>query len=188
MTTMAPIAEGEIAALLAETAAGERESFSRLYDLTAPRLYGVIRRILPNPAQADDALQECYVKIWQKAGSFRPGQGSALGWLLAIARNQAIDERRRSQGRLQVVQAEPEIDMLADPADQTAQAERRHDMWRLQGCLKALPAERREMIVLAYHQGWSREELSRRFGRPVATVKAILRRSLMALKECLDAA
>ena len=174
--------------LLEASARGNREAFARLYDLTSARLFGIIRRILPNAEQAEDALQEAYVKIWQRAELFRPELGSGIGWMMTIARNQAIDLRRRSAERMSALSEEVDEATPSDDADPEALAVHSDSMTRLHSCLQELPTDRQQMIVLAYHQGWSREELSQRFQRPVTTIKTILRRSLMALKECLDAA
>lgn len=179
---------GSIEGLLGAVALGDRRAFAELYDQTAGRMFGVIRRILPNGEQAEDALQDAFVKIWQKASTYQPELGSAISWMMTIARHQAIDVRRRNGGRNPVPIDEVE-ETLADPAhDPAAAAEQMHSMRRLKDCLSGLPDDRQQMVLLAYHQGWSREELALRFQRPVTTIKTMLRRSLIALKDCLDAA
>jgi len=188
MDKLYPPADHSLEAKLAGVAMGDRMVFAQLYDLTSSRLYGIIRRILPNAEQAEDALQETYVKIWQRAGSFQPSLGPALAWMGTIARNQAIDLRRRSAERLSQLSEELDADRVADTADPEILTNQIQNARQLSKCLGGLPQDRRDMILLAYHQGWSREELARRFGRPVTTVKTILRRSLIALRACLDAA
>lgn len=177
---------GEIDDLLAKVAAGDRSAFARLYDLTSGKLFGVICRILPRAELAEDALQEAFVRIWQRASGYDASIASPMAWMATIARNQAIDLRRRFAERLSALSVEPDEQLPTGDPDPAALAEQSDDMMRLNGCLSHLSAERRDMILLAYHQGWSREELAERFKRPVTTVKTLLRRSLIALKECLD--
>lgn len=178
--------DGEIDELLARVARGDRAAFARLYDRTSGKLFGVVSRILPRGELAEDALQEAFVRIWQRASGYDASIASPMAWMATIARNQAIDLRRRFAERLSAMSVEPDEQLQAEGADPAAMAEQSDAMARLNGCLSHLTAERRDMVLLAYHQGWSREELAARFNRPVTTVKTLLRRSLIALKECLD--
>lgn len=178
--------DSELKSLLARVAEADRAAFSALYDRTAARLFGVISRILPRAELAEDALQEAFMRVWQKASTYDSAIASPMAWLATIARNQAIDHRRRFAERLSASAGEVDA-TLADSAPRPdALAEQSEDMKRLRRCLEHLPADRQEMVLLAYYQGYSREELSARFKRPVTTVKTLLRRSLIALKECLD--
>jgi RNA polymerase sigma-70 factor (ECF subfamily) len=175
----------ELIVLLSRVAAGDRAAFSSLYGRTSGKLFATIRRILSSETAAEDAVQEAFVRIWNRAGDFDRSLGSPIAWMTTIARHAAIDARRRGAERVSAASAElaPElIDNLADPA---TTGERFSAGPRLASCLEGLEVDRRGMVMLAYCHGWSREELSQRFDRPVATIKTILRRSLMALKECL---
>lgn len=174
--------EDEMARLLPRIAGGDRQAFTRLYDLSAGRLNAVIRRIVRRPELAEEALQETFVRIWQRAAQYEPAQARSLGWLAAIARNQAIDLKRRFAERVSdASDGEDEIN-ISIPAE----AENTLEFRRLRQCLGKLPEDRQHMVLLAYYQGFSREELAEKFKRPVTTVKTLLRRSLMSLRECLD--
>lgn len=170
-------------ALLARTAERDRGAFGQLYDLTKAKLFGVVRRILTRSDLAEEALQESYVRIWSHAERYDPGHGSAMTWMIAIARNQAIDLKRRSAERMAAGAVALDDVTLVSPG---TSAEESADLRKLRQCLSGLAADGRDMVLLAYHQGYSREELAEKFARPVATVKTILRRSLALLKECLD--
>lgn len=172
-----------LATLLGHTARGDRAAFSELYDLTKAKLFGVIRRILIRSDLAEEALQESYVRIWSHASRYDSSQAAVMTWMIAIARNQAIDLKRKANERVAASALALEDVTLAAPQ---ANADDSADLRRVRECLGGLNSEGRDMVLLAYHQGWSREELADRFGRPVATVKTILRRALAALKECLD--
>jgi RNA polymerase sigma-70 factor (ECF subfamily) len=145
----------------------------------------VVLRILPRAELAEDALQEAFVRIWQRASSYDKTVASPMAWMATIARNQAIDLRRRSVER--IAAASDEIDgMIPDPGlSPEAVAEQAGDWQRLIECMSGLPPDRRDMVLLAYRNGFSREELAARFRKPVTTVKTLLRRSLIALRECL---
>lgn len=172
-----------LAALLGKTGRGDRAAFSELYTLTNAKLFGVIRRILIRNDLAEEALQESYVRIWSNASRYDQGQASAMTWMIAISRNQAIDLKRKANERVAATAiALEDVELVAPQANADDSA----DLRGLRECLGGLAENGRDMVLLAYHQGYSREELSTRFNRPVATVKTILRRSLIALKECLD--
>jgi RNA polymerase sigma-70 factor (ECF subfamily) len=180
--------ENTLVDLMARVAKGDQQAFEKVYETTSGKLFGVISRILPRSEQAEDALQEAFVRIWQKASSFDASVASPMTWMMAIARNQAIDLRRRFAERVSQSSAELDPDLAADDPDPGQRAEISDALRRLKDCLSHLPRDRQQMVVLAYHQGWTREELAARFDRPVTTVKTLLRRSLMSLEECVDGA
>lgn len=180
------IMDSELRQLLAQVAQGDRTAFARVYDLVSGRLFGVIGRVLPRAELAEDALQETFVRIWQRAKSYDPAIASPMAWMATIARNQAIDLRRRSAERLSASSSELDETLADESPDPESQAEQAGELRRLSDCMEGLPSERQQMVLLAYRQGFTREELAERFKRPVTTVKTLLRRSLIALKECLD--
>ncbi len=190
--TFMPIAVGimdsELRQLLAQVAEADRAAFGRLYDLVSGRLFGVIGRILPRAELAEDALQETFVRIWQRAKSYDETIASPMAWMATIARNQAIDLRRRSAEKLSAASSEIDESIADSAPDPEALAGQAGELRQLKDCLQRLPDERQQMVLLAYRQGFTREELAERFKRPVTTVKTLLRRSLIALKECLDGA
>lgn len=175
-----------LALCLAGTARGERAAFADLYRRTSGKLFAVIRRILGRADVAEEALQEAYLKIWSQAARYDDKVASPMTWMIAIARNQAIDVRRRGAERVSDAASALE-DVTLVSASGAAAIEQSADLRHLSRCLDGLEEQPRAMVLLAYHQGWSREELARRFERPVATVKTLLRRGLLALKDCLDA-
>ncbi|MDX2158906.1 MAG: sigma-70 family RNA polymerase sigma factor [Hyphomicrobiaceae bacterium] len=174
------------ALLLALVATGDREAFRTLYAGTSAKLYGVILRISRRREVADEVMQEAYVKIWQHAADFDPAKASAIAWMAAIARNRALDEVRRKAPPV-AADDEDAVARIADPAPLASQViEAAETGRRLTDCLAGLEAGRGEIVRLAYLEGLSREELSARFGAPVATIKTWLHRSLKQLKDCLS--
>ena len=175
-----------LAGLLAQTADGDRAAFERLYNKTSAKLYGIIRRILTNTRAADEAHQETYLAIWNQASRFDPDRASPITWMAVIARNKAIDLRRRAGERIFDGAAELDLALPSAAPDALMMTEMSEELSRLSDCLDGLKDEHKEMVLLAYYEGWSRDELGTKYDRPVATVKTILRRSLIALKGCLD--
>lgn len=169
--------------LLAAVARQDRAAFRALYAATSGKLFAVALRILRDRERAQDALQETYVEIWNQAASFDPARGSASAWLAVIARNRAIDLIRR-EDRNPAARADADVGglaLLASPERASA------ELMSLLTCLSELDPEPRQMVLLAYLEGRSRNELSARFARPVNTVKTLLRRGLESLRRCLDA-
>lgn len=176
-------AQKELVDLLTAVARGDRGAFRMLYERSGAKLHAVTRRILQSDAAAEDAVQEAFVRIWRRAGDFDASIASPIAWMATIARHAAIDMTRRGAERVSAASADPAIaETIADPS---AGAERLAAGSGLARCLESLETDRRGMVILAYCHGWSRDELAARFDRPVATIKTILRRSLMALRECL---
>ncbi len=181
------VGQSDLVRLLADVANRDRSAFAALYTLTSAKLYGIILRISRRRDLADEVLQEVYVRIWEHAGAFDASRASPIAWMAAIARNRALDEVRRKQ----IVETAAPIEEAGEIVDPAATApelmELADESARLHDCLGQLEERRAEIVRLAYLGGLSREELSQRFGAPVATIKTWLHRSLKQLKDCLSA-
>lgn len=175
----------ELSTTVIRVAQGDRAAFASLYQATAAKLYGVVLRILNRRDLSDEVLQEVYLKIWERAAEFDAARSSPITWMAAIARNRALDVKRRKQpGSLEDL-PEP-VDFAAEEENPLALREQHEDLQRVMNCLDGIDAQKREMVILAYLRGWSREQLSARFIAPVATIKTWLHRSLTQLRLCLD--
>jgi RNA polymerase sigma-70 factor (ECF subfamily) len=175
----------DLGALLTRIANRDRAAFAVLYRQTNAKLYGVVIRIVLRKEVAGEILQEAYVRIWEKAGDYDPAKGSAIGWMATIARNRALDEARRV--RPVALEDMPEgFDPAAEEIDPLASRERSETLEALMRCLGALEPEKRQIVLLAYYRGESRDALAKRFGRPAPTIKTWLRRSLADLRDCLS--
>jgi RNA polymerase sigma-70 factor (ECF subfamily) len=171
--------------LIQRVALRDRAAFDRLYALSSAKLLGICLRVLKNRAEAEEAMQEVFVKIWLKADRFAVTGQSPMSWLIAIARHHAIDVLR--QKRETVAELDDKALQVRDtapgPEAQTvAAAERR----RLDGCLDQLEPDRAAAVRSAYMEGDSYAELADRHAVPLNTMRTWLRRSLMRLKECLE--
>lgn len=187
----------ELARLLSRTALGDRAAFATLYQQSSAHLLGVILRINKDRAQAEDLLQEVFVKIWGAAGSFDAQRAQAMTWLTSIARHRAIDSLRRRQTEPQWVTArthagEEDDDMLdqmasdddgpMDLLDQAVQAQ------AVRVCMKGLSGEQQQTLALAFYQGLSHSEVAEHLRQPLGSVKSWARRGLQALRTCLERA
>jgi RNA polymerase sigma-70 factor (ECF subfamily) len=172
--------------LLASCTIRDRRAFAQLYGLTSAKLYGVILRILNREEWAQDCLQEAYIKIWNRAESYRADLASPMTWMATIARNQALDQlrKRRHEVRMSETECFPEeVDQELLPQDRLQQSDEGR---RLNRCLAELKSEQRQIIALAYFRGLSHEELAARTKIPMGTVKTWIRRGLAQLKRCLE--
>ncbi len=176
----------QLAALIAASAAGDREAFGALYRHTAGKLFSVCLGILGSRALAEEALQDAYVNVWRNASSFDAAKGSPMTWLISVARYRSLTLRRRAVREVPA-DIEAEYARLEDPspgplADAVASAEAR----ALKICLERLEEAPRKAVLLAYYRGLTHDELSRELSVPLGTVKSWIRRSLSRLKLCLD--
>lgn len=188
----------ELSPLLARTGLGDRAAFAALYERTASHLLGVVSRIQKDRALAEDLLQEIYVNVWRAAQSYDAAQSQPMTWLASIARNRAIDSLRRAQSQPQFRSTtistgdEEEADMYETVADEAAGPlellSRASDARALAGCMRALSASQRQSVALAFFDGLSHAEVAEQLRQPLGTVKSWVRRALIALKSCLEAA
>lgn len=174
----------EIEQLIGRIALRDRAAFSALYARTSAKLFGVILRVLDNRGEAEEVTQDVYIRIWRNAGQYRQNGYSPMTWLITVARNAAIDARRK-RGR-GAAEGDAMLELIADPAPgpearAIAQAER----VALDHCLAELDAARAQAVARAYLHGESYAELAAHFEVPLNTMRTWLRRSLMALRRCL---
>ena len=174
----------ELIWLLASVAKGDEAAFERLYAATRAKLFGVVLRILRRQDLAEEVVQEAYVKIWHSAGQFNPSLASPITWMVSIARNRAIDVvRKRSEASIEDEPAAMEI--ASDIPDPLARREMTEELKRILECVGQLDPERQKLVLLAYYNGWSREQLAEKFNTPLNTVKTWLRRSMIEIRGCL---
>ena len=178
------MAVNDISELISRVALGDRVAFRSLYTATSAKLFGVCLRVLKNRTDAEDVLQETYVKIWHNAGKYQVSGYSPMTWLIAIARNQSIDRLRgRKASAADLSEAEDIADTAMTPEQEAVLG---GETQKLQNCLDKLSPGRAEAVKAAYMEGYSYQELADRLNQPINTVRTWLRRSLLSLKECLS--
>ncbi len=167
----------EIERLLNAVATGDMAAFRALYDLAAGRLLAIAMNILRDREAAEDAVQEAFLRIWRKAGSYEVSRGTPLAWMGIIARNAALDSvrRRRPVEELEMTDV---IELAVQPVEPPDA--------RLGQCLGRLPADQAKAIVTMYTYGLSHAELAQQLSAPLGTVKSWVRRGTQSLKECME--
>lgn len=177
--------------LMTYVAGGSSEALETLYDRYAPMVLGVIMRVLPDRAVAEEVLQEAFWRIWDKADAFHAERGSFTSWLFSIARRQAIDVTRRQNVRPQAARDEAEekqMHLHPDPGYQVDEA-----AWleiqrqQVKSALTVLSPEQYEVIALAYYHGLTRQEIAELTGNPLGTIHTRARLGLQKLRTVLEA-
>ena len=176
-------------ACLIACARGEQQALRDLYEQESARLLGVAKRIARDNVLAEDIVHDVFIKIWTRAASFDPARGSARGWIFSVTRHLALNFMRDSAREVQV--SEQRETALQDSASMEASLENvdafdyRARSGRIYVCLEQLEPARRNCILHAYVDGYSHSEISQKLGAPLGTVKAWIKRSLVALRECM---
>lgn len=175
-----------VANLISRCAAQDRAAFRSLYASASAKLFGIVLRILRDRTEAEDALQEVFTRVWVNAHRFDAARARGMTWLIAIARNHAIDRLRARKDT--VVDDDSLVAAIADPAPGAEAATiARSEARRIDDCFATLEPDRASAVRDAYLNGLSYQELADSNGVPLNTMRSWLRRSLLKLKECLDA-
>ena len=171
----------EDAALLAKVEQGDAQAMASLFDRYSGIVYSVALRVLKDTGQAEDVMQEIFIQIWKKPGTFVSGRGSLGAWLVVVARNRAIDSLRRRRPTDSV-----EDVALASSTDLASEAERNTLMERVRIFLHQLPPEQRRSVEMSYFEGMSHSEIAERTGDPLGTVKTRIRLALITLRKAMQ--
>lgn len=171
--------------LLSRVARGDEAAFATLYDSMAGRVLGLTRRVVRDPAQAEEVTQEVMVEVWRTAGRFDAGRGSASAWILTMAHRRAVDRVRSEQAHhnraRQVAATESHVPYDEVVEDVTARLERE----QVRRCLGRLTPVQREAVTLAYYGGHTYREVAEKLKAPLPTVKTRMRDGLIRMRDCL---
>lgn len=178
------MADDDLERLIGRISLKDRKAFARLYELSSAKLFGICLRILRDRGEAEEALQEVYIKIWQRADRFSAGRASPMGWLCAVARHHSIDRVRTK--RPPSVDIDEVSDVQAGEHDPETMSVLASEGRRIAECMKELEADRAAAVAKAYVEGRSYDELARHYDVPLNTMRTWLRRSLIKLRECLE--
>ncbi|MEU1589599.1 ECF RNA polymerase sigma factor SigK [Micromonospora sp. NPDC005710] len=171
--------------LLLRVARGDEAAFAALYDIMAGKVLGLARRVVRDPAQAEEVTQEVMVEVWRTSGRFDAGRGSASAWILTMAHRRAVDRVRSEQAHTnrtrQVAATETHVPYDEVVEDVTARLERE----QVRRCLGRLTPVQREAVTLAYYGGHTYREVAEKLQTPLPTVKTRMRDGLIRMRDCL---
>ena len=172
----------QVGELLQRVAAGDQAAFARVYDLLAPRVFGLILRVLVDRAQSEEVLQEVFLEVWRSASRFAPNRGQGRTWVLTIAHRRAVDRVRAAQASSDrdVRAGLRDLDVAHDGVAE--QVELRMEAARVAAALRSLPEAQREALTLAYYGGYSQSEIAALVGAPLGTIKTRMRDGLTRLR------
>jgi RNA polymerase sigma-70 factor (ECF subfamily) len=177
------------AELLAAIARGEKTALAALYDSLSRPLYSLAYRILGDDAETKDVVQDVFLQIWRKAGTFDPARGSVFGWAATLTRNRAVDRVRMRKRRAEIL-AESAADLQPSPLsgnlDSGASLWHQEKARAVRSALGQLAPEQQKAIELAFFSGLTQLQISAKLNEPLGTVKARIRRGLLKLKETLS--
>jgi RNA polymerase sigma-70 factor (ECF subfamily) len=175
--------EPDLDRLMRRVARGDQLAFEAVYDRLARPAYGVIRRVLRDPAQSEEVTQEVLLEVWRNASRFDPDQGGAATWVLTIAHRRAIDRVRSATA---AAEREQKTADMPWPRDEVVDAvEARLDRERVQRCLGGLTDVQRESITLAYYGGYTYRQVAALLGVTLAAIKTRIRDGLIRMRDCL---
>lgn len=168
--------------LLCQTAEGQRDAFTKLYNLTSPQLYAVALKMLRRKELAEEATQDAFVKIWHNAANYQRNKGTVLTWMVSIVRYRALDLIRYHGIR-------PEVALSDEHGPPTGEAPEAHfssELTKLEQCMDELELPQRQAIQLAYVNGLTHQEVVDHLHSPLGTIKSWIRRGLQSLQRCLS--
>ncbi|MFP5252930.1 MAG: ECF RNA polymerase sigma factor SigK [Actinomycetes bacterium] len=184
---LVPSTDGvDVDSLVARVALGDSSAFERLYDELSASVYGVARRVVRDPARAEDVTQEVFLEVWRKAARFDRDLGKGKTWVMTIAHRRAVDAVRRNEAAKRTDQhAAPEEVLHDEPAEAVIAAEEHGDV---RDCLGTLTELQLESVRLAYFNGYTYSEVATLLEKPLPTIKTRMRDGLIRLRDCLEGA
>ena len=176
----------DVTNLIASVANGDRAAFASLYDALSPTIFGVVRRVLRDPSQAEEVTQEVFVEIWKQATRFDAERGSVRTWAVTIAHRRAVDRVRSEQSHRerQVTVGAASLEVPPSPEDDAVEAE---DRQRARAAMDRLPAAQREALELAFYEGLTHVQIADRLDVALGTVKTRIRDGLIRLRTVMGA-
>jgi RNA polymerase sigma-70 factor (ECF subfamily) len=177
------VPETSDAALIERIGRGDADALATLYDRHAPRVLGLTSRILGDRDEAEDVLQEVFLQVWRGPSRFDAARGTAVTWLLILARSRAIDRLRSLRRRGHDRQVSLDDQPIASGEDLERGAENAQEGAAVRRVLEALPPDQRRALELAYFDGYTQTEIAQMTGAPLGTVKTRLRQGMMKLRD-----
>ena len=176
----------DLAAQLTMVARGDAAAFDAVFEQLGPSVYGVVKRVIRDPAQSEEVTQEVMLEVWRTAAKFDAERGSATSWVMTLAHGRAVDRVRSvqkdSERARRTAAADIPYDMVTEAVESSLERE------RVRRCLGSLTELQRETVTLAYYRGYTYGQVASLLGVPTGTVKTRMRDALIRLRDCLGVA
>ncbi len=169
--------------LLARVARGDQAAFEAVYDGVAPAVFGLVRRVVRDPAQSEEVTQDVLLEVWRTASRFEAAKGSATTWVMTLAHRRAVDRVRSAQAATERETRAAAAE--ADPEDVAEAALDRIERERVRRCLGSLTELQRQAVTLAYYRGYTYQQVAGLLGVALGTVKTRMRDGLIRLRDCM---
>ena len=179
-------AGGHLDTLLAKVADGDEAAFGALFDEVGGNVFGTVRRVLRDPSQSEEVTQEVMLEVWRHAARFSERRGSAAGWILTIAHRRAIDRVRSEQAARDRADTYGTQDQAPAFDDAVEQVEQREEAVQVTSALDALTERQRQVVELAYYQGYTYRQVAELLDTPLGTVKTRMRDALIRLRGTME--
>jgi len=177
--------DSELSSLLVLSSRGDQAAFAELYDRTSSRVFGLARRVVRDPAQAEEVAQEAFLDVWRQAARYDSARGGVLAWILTITHRRAVDRVRSAESsrqrdtRFATLGEGPEFDEVVEAVTTSL------DTARVRKALASLTEVQREALTLAYYGGYTYKEVSELLDVPLGTIKTRMRDGLIRLRDTL---
>lgn len=181
-------ATDELSGWLRAAARGDQESFAKLYDATAARVFGLALRVVRDPAQAEEVTQEAFLEVWRTSARFDPMRGSAISWLLTIGHRKAVDRVRSAEASTRRDTSYHSQNQSIDHDSTADAAQASMDAHRVRSAMQSLTDVQREALELAYFGGYTHTEVAGILDLPVGTAKTRIRDGLIRLRDKMGVA
>ena len=176
----------DLGAWLRLVARGDADAFDAVYDQVAASVFGIVRRVVRDPAQSEEVTQDVLLEVWRNAAKFDPGRGSATAWVMTLAHRRAVDRVRSVQKESERERRTAAADIPFDEVAEAVESSLEHE--RVRRCLGSLTELQRESVTLAYYGGYTYAQVASLLGVPGGTIKTRMRDALIRLRDCLGVA
>lgn len=174
----------ELLLLISATAQGDKKAFAQLYENTSSKLFAISLKMLTNRAQAEEVLQDAFVKIWHNASEYNSTKGTVISWMISIVRYRCLDILRYNKVRKEELLPDGG-ESVNQMGDESIEVDYDSDS-KLVNCIEELEVQQKQVIHLAYYRGLSHTELVKQTSLPLGTIKSWIRRGLQQLQRCLS--
>jgi RNA polymerase sigma-70 factor, ECF subfamily len=176
----------DLAAQIGLIARGDPGAFDAVFEQVGPSVFGIVRRVIRDPAQSEEVTQDVMLEIWRNASNFDSTRGSAMAWLMTLAHRRAVDRVRSVQKESERERRTASADIPYDEVMEAVESSLERE--RVRRCLKSLTDLQRESVTLAYYGGYTYDQVASLLGVPTGTVKTRMRDALIRLRDCLGVA